>query len=393
VNDAERKRGEIEQALQALTGTPFGAGALKLLEVLGYKSNRRLKARSSSSKDFLALFEQSKELNAKQALLDQWQSAEFLFQLTGDEVHDTRQVTMQFENVGKWEKSRIESYIFLAIELKPGHYTRSDLASITRVLNRLFEMPAMILFKLDSTLTLSVIDRRLHKRDPSKDVLEKVTLIKDIRLANPHRAHIEILHDLHIEELRSKHEFTSFQGLHDAWRKTLDSSELNKRFFREIANWYFWALKHVEFPKDAPKTDGKDHISVIRLITRLIFCWFIREKGLISDDLFDERRLKQVLVGFSPQDEADRDSVFYRAILQNLFFATLNTKILSVNTSCFVRSGCYNMAREYTQVVDRVGCVVGTCRAADTEAQTGQWTQVQTPGGRGQEANEFPSGV
>lgn len=29
------------------------------------------------------------------------------------------------------------------------------------------------------TLTLAVINRRLHKRDESKDVLEKVTLIKD----------------------------------------------------------------------------------------------------------------------------------------------------------------------------------------------------------------------
>ena len=51
------------------------------------------------------------------------------------------------------------------------------------------------------------------------------------------------------------------------------------------------------------------------------------------------------------------------------------------------------MAREYTQILDRVGCIVGACRAADTEAQTGQGTQVPTPAGRGQEANELPSGV
>jgi hypothetical protein len=51
------------------------------------------------------------------------------------------------------------------------------------------------------------------------------------------------------------------------------------------------------------------------------------------------------------------------------------------------------MIREYTQVVDRVGCVVGACRAADTEAQAGEGTQIQTPTGRGQEADELPSGV
>ena len=107
-----------------------------------------------------------------------------------------------------------------------------------------------------------------------------------------------------------------------------DVEAVTKDFFREIANWYFWALKHVHFPKDAPKeADGHDHISVIRLITRLIFCWFVKEKGLIPDTLFDERKLAQTLIGFAPAKTSDKESVFYRAILQNLFFATLNTEM------------------------------------------------------------------
>ena len=48
-------------------------------------------------------------------------------------------------------------------------------------------------------LTFSIINRRLNKKDESKDVLEKVTLIKDIDFAEPHRAHIEILADLSLE--------------------------------------------------------------------------------------------------------------------------------------------------------------------------------------------------
>jgi adenine-specific DNA-methyltransferase len=107
-----------------------------------------------------------------------------------------------------------------------------------------------------------------------------------------------------------------------------DVEAVTKDFFREIANWYFWALKNVQFPKDAPKeADGHDHISVIRLITRLIFCWFVKEKGLIPDTLFDERKLTQALTGFAPTKHSDKQSVFYRAILQNLFFATLNTEM------------------------------------------------------------------
>jgi hypothetical protein len=107
-----------------------------------------------------------------------------------------------------------------------------------------------------------------------------------------------------------------------------DVETVTKDFFREIANWYFWALKNVRFPKDAPKeSDGHDHISVIRLITRLIFCWFVKEKGLIPGALFDERQIAQTLIGFNPAKTSDKESVFYKAILQNLFFATLNTEM------------------------------------------------------------------
>ena len=107
-----------------------------------------------------------------------------------------------------------------------------------------------------------------------------------------------------------------------------DVESVTKAFYKELANWYFWALKHVHFPKDAPKeADGHDHISVIRMITRLIFCWFVKEKGLIPETLFNQRRLNELLDGFAPDSSDRNDSVFYKAILQNLFFATLNTEM------------------------------------------------------------------
>jgi hypothetical protein len=66
--------------------------------------------------------------------------------------------------------------------------------------------------------------------------------------------------------------------------RAFDVEAVTKAFFAEVANWYFWSLKYVRFPKDAPKEkDGHDHVSVIRLITRLVFCWFVKEKGLIQN--------------------------------------------------------------------------------------------------------------
>ncbi len=281
----------------------------------------------NTAASFSKTFVGNRPFNEEQALIADWESVDFLFQLTDEEIR-TQGQRLLFESQGQWDGKIIESYLFFAIALKRPTYTRTELAGITRAVNRLFDMPAMLLFKHGDTLTLSVINRRLHKREPDKDVLEKVTLIRDISLVGTHRAHIEILADLSLMELHGKHGFTIFVTLDAAWRKTLDTSALNKRFFQEIANWYFWALDHVQFPKDAPKADdGKDHISAIRLITRLIFCWFVKEKGLIPDALFDERKLAVTLDGFAPDDSRDKSSIFYRGILQNLFFATLNTEM------------------------------------------------------------------
>ena len=111
----------------------------------------------------------------------------------------------------------------------------------------------MLLFQHGNTLTLSIINRRLGVRDQSRDVLEKVTLIKDIDFRDTHRAHIDILFDLALEPLNQTHGVRNFVELHRAWEKTLDTSELNKRFFNELANWYFWAVDLVRFPEDAGK--------------------------------------------------------------------------------------------------------------------------------------------
>ena len=184
-------------------------------------------------------------------------------------------------------------------------------------------MPVMLLFRYGDRLTLAVIDRRLHKRDESKDVLKKVTLIKDISLVDPLRAHIDILYDLSLPPLHADFKFHNFVGLHKAWEKRLDTSQLNERFYRDIANWYFWILRHPNFvpPRDVCSEEQRS-IFVIRLITRLIFCWFLQEKGLIPRDFFRQPVLKELL-----KDFAADNGIYYKAVLQNLFFATLNQEI------------------------------------------------------------------
>jgi len=315
----------IAEKVHAFNEGNLTDNGLALFQSLGYVTDRQARLESATFKEFQENYiNESSGFNSEKALTDDWNYVDILFQLSKDEVlkqtslFDTKQV----------DQTIIETYLFITIELRKNEYSRTQLSQITREVNRIFPMPVLILFKYGSFLTLSVINRRLHKRDESKDVLEKVTQIKDIRIDAPHRAHIEILFDLSFDELNRRWHFTNFVELHNAWQKTLDTKELNKRFYTELFNWYLWAVRSVKFPNDVDNNKADtvyNSESVIRLLTRLIFIWFIKEKGLVPDVLFEEKEMKKVLKKFTPV--SSETSAYYRAIMQNLFFATLNTQM------------------------------------------------------------------
>ena len=112
-------------------------------------------------------------------------------------------------------------------------------------------------------------------------------------------------------------DFSSLEKIKEAF----SVEKVTKQFYRDISYWYFWSIQNVEFPKDAEKEDNGRNIAIIRLITRLIFIWFMRERKLIPGNLFDYHKIKQIL-----KDLSHEKTTYYKAILQNLFFATLNTK-------------------------------------------------------------------
>ena len=66
--------------------------------------------------------------------------------------------------------------------------------------------------------------------------------------------------------------------------------------------------------------DSDKELQIIRLITRLLFIWFLKEKHLIPVDLFEYDSAEEYLNRFDLET-----SDYYQAVLQNLFFATLNT--------------------------------------------------------------------
>jgi adenine-specific DNA-methyltransferase len=318
----EQIKTEIKISMKAFSSGTLSANALNLFNVLGYITERQAPLDNPTFAGFYDAYINDKKFDPKKAKVDEWKYVDLLFQLSKEEV---LKQTSLFDTK-KVDNTIIETYLFFCIELEKNQYSRTELSLITREVNRIFPMPVMILFKHGNTITLSVINRRLHKRDETKDVLEKVTLIKDISIEDPHRAHVEILYDLSFEKLQHETEFTNFVELHNSWHKTLNIKLLNDRFYKDIASWFYWACKNVEFPDDDPyyrERDIRNSENVIRLLTRIIFCWFMKEKGLIKLDLFSEKSMEKLLV----KDADKTGSTYYKAILQNLFFATLNIPV------------------------------------------------------------------
>ncbi len=311
----------MKSALAHFQTLPLKDAARQLLARLGYQSDKFIAGAGSSPQAFLDLFGSSHAFDPAKALVSEWKTADLLFQLTDQEL--SRESSLFTDT--SVQTGLLKSYVFIAIELKGGDYARGKFSAIARQINRLFPMPVMVFFKHQGRLTIAVINRRANKLDESRDVLGKVTLISGIDLAQPHRGHLDILAALALPKLvhPQKKPITDFDTLHAAWEQIFNVELLNERFYRELANWYFWALPQVEFPADLEADDEKRRATgLIRLLTRLIFCWFLKEKGLIPEQLFHPTDLETLLTDFD-----DASSTYYQAILQNLFFATLNQRM------------------------------------------------------------------
>jgi len=310
---------DITHALAVLC-EPSSDAARALLKLLGYSGTRTFPL--SNLDDFLEAFDPDGELRTRRkAFLEEWRSIDLLFQLTDDDLSGEG-ILFTETHV---DKGLMNSYLFFHVVLKGDSYPRSKLAQITRQINRLFHVPVMVLFSYGGTLSIAVINRRRSKVDASKDVLGKVTLIHDIRCADPHRGHRDILASLAVRNLvhPQRLPITNFDTLHAAWEEIFNVELLNKRFYRELSDWYFWAhhlIKDgtIRLPRHCD-TEQEKSLFLIRLLTRVIFCWFLVEKRLISTDLFLDHKLKKLVKDLSPDT-----STYYHAVLQNLFFGTLN---------------------------------------------------------------------
>ena len=214
--------------------------------------------------------------------------------------------------------------LLFGVTLKAGRTpSRSQLAEITRAFNRQFSYyPVVVIFKYGESIAFANCERLAYKQAGREgEKAGKVSLLKDIAFNKPHTGHLKILQSLEITRSGNK-AINTFAALYKYWQEVFSVSILNKSFYQELSNWYFWALSEISFPDDVEKNaEIRTAENTIRLITRLIFVWFLKEKeGLVPKELFEKKEVDKLL----DYRKDKTGSAYYRAILQNLFFATLN---------------------------------------------------------------------
>ena len=316
----------IRTALAGIAGRDFSEAANDLLDKLGYSSKRTLPGQSGRVPDFIRQLPAGNPGTASERLfVQQAESVRLLFQVTDREIPRSVQSAL-FESSGL-NASNTQSFLFVAVELRGEGYARGEYASFAREVNKRLNAPTVVLFRTPTNLlTLAFVHRRPSLRDEGREVLGKVSLIREIKLDDPHRAHLDILSELSLYERRRwmdrRGRPQNFDGLLAAWLDALDTEELNRRFYRDLFAWFERAVETAKFPtKERVTLSSEEH--VMRLITRLMFVWFVKEKGLVAEDLFIENQVRDLLRDY----DAEGGDSYYRTVLQNLFFATLNTKI------------------------------------------------------------------
>lgn len=232
-------------------------------------------------------------------------------------------------------EGKYQTMMVFAVEIKNGEsLTRSELATLTRGFNRMASsLPVILFVKNGDRLSLATCERSEYRqqwRDGEK--LGKVSILRDINLTHPHRGHLDILETL------GEKAYTTFDDLYKHWLDVFSSELLTKKFYTELSEWYAWVIGSgkVKFPNDIRTTEDDtkyNHEAVIRLITRLIFVWFLKQKKLVPEEFFDEKAIGENFIeNFDPHSTNTLfynpdNSKYYRLILQNLFFAMLNRPI------------------------------------------------------------------
>ena len=97
----------------------------------------------------------------------------------------------------------------------------------------------------------------------------------------------------------------------DTIQQAFSVEKLTKDFYNRLFEWFQWTVSEevgITYPNDTTIAEDdreKLEVQVIRLTTRLLFCWFIKQKDLVPNSLFDKAALSNILKDFDPDSRTD----------------------------------------------------------------------------------------
>ncbi|WP_163380156.1 Eco57I restriction-modification methylase domain-containing protein [Cyclobacterium sp. SYSU L10401] len=232
------------------------------------------------------------------------------------------------------ERGKYDSILVFGVELNIDNPSRSRLSEITRWLNRRsLGVPVAVVFRYNRCLAFANSERLpfVHQKNEGEKV-GKVVMLKDVFIENTHAAHLKIIlgdgkgfDGLKIDEAK----INSFEKLYQYWQSVFALQTLNDQFYADLQNWFYYALENINLPFCPNYLDKKENGKnfLVRLLSRTLFCWFVKEKGLIRKELLeleDWEGNKYPLVHDISEKNFLKSNSYYRGILQNIFFNALN---------------------------------------------------------------------
>lgn len=315
----------MEETLKLFTTTDLRTASHGLLNKFGLKYSPGAKTQL----DIHRLFRNLELSKAAKEAMDIVSEVYFVAQIDERSFTEAHQSVDLDSAIHDAEDDKYNGLFVFAILVKPNaKVSRTLLANLTRAFNRYaISNPVVLFTKQGNHLSLSVCERTSYATNQQYRIGEKlgrVTILRDIDCNNPHRALIDILEQLNASEC------SNFDNLYRKWMTEFDISLLNKQFYKELQEWFYWAVDEIELPQVVNSNQDDDQQAknfIVRMLSRLMFCWFIKERGLIEKQLleltdFNNHRYP-IVKDIDAKNFLDSNS-YYRGILQNMFFNGLN---------------------------------------------------------------------
>lgn len=256
----------------------------------------------------------------------------YVLGMVNDGIFDGKKTFKNIEQVKKI-KTDYDGLLIFGITLKnradKASITRSQLAEITRAFNKTFPYtPVTIVFKYNGFISFANSERIKYKQEWREgEKVGKVTMLKDVLSIKPHAAHLKILSGLSIE----KQKIDSFVKLYNYWQTVFSLQALNDQFYADLQAWFYYASLNIKLPFRPDYISEKENIKnfLVRLLARTMFCWFVKEKGLIQPEVLElcdwDGNKYKLTIDIDDKKFLQKNS-YYRGVLQNIFYNALNQK-------------------------------------------------------------------